>query len=206
MGNYTVEQQAIHEYLVNYFTIGGCDILENRHGLLKVKLTIELDKQLMNRPFYWHYIEKIGGKPETQTLTLKTEPLDEDGEFIHFGSPRLHQIFASAKNMSRYIRLFEESQFNGRSQTPLYPWLGVNMKVSFRSDLKKDYLFSLGLNLLNGMVVKSFHESLEKLHLTPKIPDYCYTMTPLIKPLSGLRRLESVIEQLIAEEDHTWAL
>jgi hypothetical protein len=200
-----VEQAAIHKYLVNYFNASGCDILENNRGILKVKLTVEMDKLLMNRPFYWHYIEKIGGNPETQILTLKTEASDEDGEFIHFGSPRLHQIFASSKELSRYIRLYESSSFNGQSQTPLYPWVGINIKVSFQSDLKKDYLVSLGLNLLNGIIVKSFQEGLEKLTLTPKIPDFCYTMTPLIKPASGLRRLESVIEQMMAEEDHSWA-
>lgn len=200
-----MEQAAIHEYLVNYFKAGGCDLLENRPGLLKIKLTVELDKLLMNRPFYWHYIEKIGGNPETQVLTLKTAQSQEDGEFIHFGSPRLHQIFASSKELARYIRLYETSSFNGQSHTPLYPWLGVNVKVSFQSDLKKDYLLSLGLNLLNGMMVKSFQEGLEKLNLTPKIPDYCYTMTPLIKASNGLRRLEAAIEQMMAGEDHSWA-
>ncbi|MGV3489249.1 MAG: YqhG family protein [Tuberibacillus sp.] len=200
-----MEQQAIHQYLVDYFSAGGCDILENRHGLLKVKLTVELDKLLMNRPFYWHYIEKIGGKPETQMLTLKTVQSDDEGEFIHFGSPRLHQIFSSSKELSRYIRLYEDRPANGHVQTPLYPWLGVNVKVSFQCDLKKDFLLSLGLNLLNGMIVKEFQEGLEKLRLTPKIPDYCYTMTPIIKPISGLKRLEAVIEQLVAQEDHAWA-
>jgi len=200
-----MEQLAIHQYLVDYFTAGGCQILECRPGFLKVKLTVALDKLLMNRPFYWHYIEKIGREPETQVLALKTVQTEEEGDFIHFGSPRLHQIFASTKNLARYVRLYEERPANGKTQTPLYPWLGMNVKVSFQCDLKKDFLFSLGLNLFNGTILNHFQEKLESLPLTPKIPDYCYTLTPMIKPQSGLRRLEAVIEQVIAQEDFRWA-
>ncbi|MFC4617975.1 YqhG family protein [Camelliibacillus cellulosilyticus] len=201
-----MKQEAIHNYLETYFHASGCDILESRPGFLKIKLTVELDKLLMNRPFYWQYIEKIGGIPETQTLTLKTNASDEDGEFVHFGSPRLHQIFAAAKALSPYIRLYENKQPNaGGGQTPLYPWLSINAKMSLRCDLKKDWLLSLGLNLINGMVIKNFQESVEKIALTPKIPDYCYTLTPMIKPGSGLRRLEAVIAHMMEQEDHTWA-
>ena len=199
-----VKQEAIHDYLYTYFSAGGCDIIENRQGFLKVKLTVELDKLLMNRPFYWHYVEKLGHTPETQTLTLKTNPNEEDGEFVHFGSPRLHQIFASARELSPSIRLYEQ-QHSQSGQTALYPWIGLNVKVSYCSDWKRDYILSLGLNLVNGMIVKSFQESIEKLELTPKIPDYCYTLSPMIKPLSGLKRLEKIIESIIKEDDHSWA-
>ncbi|GGH79674.1 hypothetical protein JOD43_001725 [Pullulanibacillus pueri] len=199
-----MKQEAIHEYLFHYFKASGCDILEARPGFLKVKLTIELDKLLMNRPFYWHYVEKIGQTPETQTLILKTNPNEEEGEFVHFGSPRLHQIFASARELSPSIRLYEV-QKGQTGQTALYPWLGLNAKISYCSDWKRDFILSLGLNLVSGMVVKSFQESLENMALTPKIPDYCYTLSPMIKPMSGLTRLERVIESIISEDDHTWA-
>ena len=46
-------------------------------------------------------------------LTLITDPetVPEHikGETIHFGSPRLHQIFQSTKNLASYIRLYEKS-------------------------------------------------------------------------------------------------
>ena len=63
---------------------------------LTVQLTIELDKELMNRPFYWHYLEKTGGVPNPDRLTFITDsqnaPTNIKGETIHFGSPRLHQM------------------------------------------------------------------------------------------------------------------
>ncbi len=81
----------------------------------------------MNRPFYWHYLEKTGGVPNPMKLTLITDPdkVPENikGETIHFGSPRLHQIFQSTKNLAGYIRLYEKSLLYKNKQTPLKPWI-----------------------------------------------------------------------------------
>ncbi|WEG14295.1 YqhG family protein [Pullulanibacillus sp. KACC 23026] len=200
-----MRQEAIHDYLETYFRASGCDILESRPHFLKVKLTVDMDKRLMNRPFYWHYVEKLGNQPETATLTLKTAFNGDEGELIHFGSPRLHQIFQSTKEMARYIRLYEEAPNSSQQKIGLVPWLCINTKISYCCDVKKDMLLSLGINLLNGMIVRDFHESMTKLSLTPKIPDFCYTMSPLIKPVSGLKRLEAIVEKLIQEEEHKWA-
>lgn len=201
----TMKQAAIHDYLVQYFQANDCDIVWNRDGLLKVKLTTDLDKLLMNRSFYWHYIEKIGGIPETTTLSLKTIQSDEEGEFVHFGSPRLHQIFSSTRKLAPYIRLYHHAEQKTTSSSPLAPWIGVNMKVSYQCDLKRDRFLSLGLHLINGTIVTDFHDQLDALVLTPKIPDFCYTLAPMIKPLSGLRRLEAFIQQGIQSEEHQWA-
>lgn len=199
-----MQQAAIHDYLVQYFKANDCAIIENRNGFLKVKLTVDLDKLLMNRPFYWHYIEKIGGQAETATLTLRTAETLEEGEFIHFGSPRLHQIFRSAKTLAPYIRLFQQvSPKSGR--LGLDPWLGINYKISYQCDLKKDRILSLGLQLINGTLVGGFQDVLESLSLTPKIPDFCYTLNPLIKPVSGIRRIEAFIEDTLQKEPADWA-
>ena len=63
-------------------------------------------------------------------LTLITNPESEenDGELIHYGSPRLHQIFQTSKELGSYIRLYEEVRHSGATHTPLHPWLGVNIK------------------------------------------------------------------------------
>ncbi|WP_085523382.1 YqhG family protein [Tuberibacillus sp. Marseille-P3662] len=200
-----MNQEAIHDYLVDYFTANACDILDDRPGYLRVKLTVDLDKQLMNRPFYWHYLEKMGGHPETAILSLKTEPSDDEGEMVHFGSPRLHQIFKSTQELSPHIRLYENVSVNGKTNVPLEPWLAVNSKISYQSDLKKDAILSIGLNLINGTIVNPFHDQIQTMALTPKIPNYCFTLQPMIKPSSGLRRIESYIERLISQDDHEWA-
>ncbi|RYL92368.1 hypothetical protein EWI07_09850 [Sporolactobacillus sp. THM7-4] len=199
-----MQQAEIHEFLVNYFTASGCQLLPvSEKDQIKVKLTKEMDKLLMNRPFYWHYIENTGGIPETATLLLRTDSQTEEGELIHFGSPRLHQILDSTKKLAPFIRLYQN--LPPHSAPALEPWLGINYKISYQCDLKKDRICSTGLQLINGTIIDGFQEMLERLDLIPKLPDYCYTLSPLIKIKSGMARIEHFIESVLKKEETDWA-
>ncbi|WP_096201227.1 YqhG family protein [Bacillus sp. FJAT-45350] len=204
-----MQQHQIHNYLERYFISNECQIIDNESGHLHVQLSIDMDKALMNRPFYWHYLEKTGGTPQPMKMTLITDPEkvseDKKGEIIHFGSPRLHQIFQSTKELGGVIRLYEDVPANGQQSTPLQPWICINVKISYQCDRKKDVTLSLGLNLINGQIVPGFFEKLIEKNLTPKIPDFCFTLSPLITPKSGLIRLERIIETYIEEQDDDWA-
>ncbi|MFZ7945377.1 MULTISPECIES: YqhG family protein [Bacillaceae] len=203
-----MQQQEIHDFLLDYFQANECPIVENNAGHFTVQLTIELDKELMNRPFYWHYLEKTGGVPNPMRLTFITNkekaPENIKGETIHFGSPRLHQIFESTKSLASYIRLYEKHSFHG-SQTPLLPWLCMNVKISYQCDRKRDVFKSIGLQLINGHMVEDFHDRLMQIPLTPKIPDYSFTLSPLVRPKSGMLRIENYLKSVIEKEDHSWA-
>lgn len=204
-----VQQHEIHLFLERFFTTNDCEIVENGDGWLTIQLTEEMDKALMNRPFYWQYIKSTGGIGEPMKLTLITEqgqlPSDKTGEVIHFGSPRLHQIFRLTRELGAFGRMYEQISTNTNVNTPLHPWLVINTKISYQCDRKKDQLFSIGLHLISGTMINQFHQHLTKVELTPKIPDYCFTMSPIIKPASGIKRIESVISKLIENDDHTWA-
>src|SRR5699024_12295515 len=78
-------------------------------GILSIQLSETMDRALMNRPFYWHYIKKMGqaGEPQTLTLITKQEKRHEKGEFIHFGSHRLQQILDYIKKNERYTTDFQ---------------------------------------------------------------------------------------------------
>ncbi|MCH1624870.1 YqhG family protein [Fredinandcohnia quinoae] len=203
-----MQQQEINDFLEKYFISNQCEILEKYPGYMTVQLTVEIDKLLMNRPFYWTYLEKTNGVPNPMKLTLITnqEQTSDDikGDFIHFGAPRLHQIFESTKKLASYIRLYQQTN-SLQVNTALYPWLGLNIKVSYKCDRKRDLLLSLGLQLVNGMIIEGFQNKIEKLQLTPKIPDLTYTMSSLVKPQSGVNRLQQYIRGFIESEDHSWA-
>ncbi|WP_045517595.1 YqhG family protein [Neobacillus niacini] len=203
-----MQQLEIHNFLVRYFQANECEITENGPGYLTVQLSIELDKELMNRPFYWHYLEKTGGAPNPMKLTFITNPQiapeNLKGETIHFGSPRLHQIFQSTKKLASYIRLYENHR-NNNQQTPLMPWLCMNVKISYQCDRKRDIYKSIGLQLINGQMIEGFHERLQNVQLTPKIPDYSFTLSPLVKPKSGMSRIENYLKAMIEEDNHSWA-
>lgn len=206
-----VQQHQINHFLERYFTANHSPVIEKQEGYMQVQLSIELDKALMNRPFYWHYLEKTGGEPNPMKMTLITNqekaPDDIKGELIHFGSPRLHQIFQSTQELGGFIRLYEQVQVQTqeRQMTPLQPWICMNTKISFQCDRKKDVLLSLGLNLINGAMIPNFYENMIKRELTPNIPDFCFKLSPLITPKSGMLRLEKVIRTFIDEQDKTWA-
>ncbi|PLR85971.1 hypothetical protein CVD25_04460 [Bacillus canaveralius] len=204
-----MQQQEIHQYLERYFIANSCHIEEDHPAYMTVQLTIELDKELMNRPYYWLYLEKTGGTPNPAKLTLITNPKQVPeqikGETIHFGSPRLHQIFQSTKKLAPYIRLYENAAGSFPNHTPLLPWLAVNLKISYQCDRKRDIFKSIGLQLVNGQLVEQFHDKLLNTELTPKLPDYTFTLSSMIMPKSGLKRIENYLANIIESEDHSWA-
>jgi hypothetical protein len=204
-----MQQQEIHNFLDRYFTANNCQLDQDEQGFMSVQLSVELDKQLMNRPFYWHYLEKTGGTPNPMKLTFITDqekaPKDVKGELIHFGAPRLHQVFQSTKKLASFIRLYQAVNQQQQGNIPLHPWVGLNVKISYQCDRKRDILMSLGLHLISGVIIEDFQPKLENLNLTPKIPDFCFTMTPLIKQKSGLNRLQQYIRGFVESDDHSWA-
>ncbi|GAE45290.1 hypothetical protein JCM21738_2073 [Mesobacillus boroniphilus JCM 21738] len=54
-------------------------------------------------------------------------------------------------------------------------------------------------------MVEDFHDKILNLPLNSKIPDYAYTLSPLIKPKSGVNRIQSFLTTRVEQEDHTWA-
>lgn len=208
-----MEQNQIKEYLENFFLLNGCEIIEKSEGEFTTQLTIDMDKKLMNRPFYWHYLEKTGGEPNPLPLRIITKQSENEeneeekirGEFIHYGSPRLHQIFEVNKELGTSCCMYEKVNIKGSIKIPLSPYLLVNFKISYESNHRKDEIKSMGLDLIRGKVINSFHEKLKSIELTPKIPDFTFTLTSMVKPESGYYRLEQHIQQELENQEHEWA-
>lgn len=199
-----MQQAAIYNYLSRFFSASGCALQADSHtGQLKVKLTEEMDQMLMNRPFYWHYIKQTCGIAETATLDFRTHTRGDQAELIYFGAPRLHQIFNVAEKMGTFIRLFQNLPED--APAALEPWIGLNMKISYQCDLKRDRICSVGLQLINGTLIEGFEEMLSGLKLIPKMPDYLYTLSPLITVPSGIKRITAFIERELINEPTDWA-
>lgn len=199
---------AIHNlttFLADYFTAHHCEILSSQEGMLTIQLTEEMDRALMNRPFYWHYVKKMGrdGDPIQLTLITNQNHQEQKGERIHFGSPRLQQILTHLRENERFTRLFQVVQTE--TNTALHPWLLANIKISYIGKQNKDELFSIGLNLVNGLMKTGMMDMLKRQQFHMQISDYCYTIAPLIKLKSGYKRIESVINQYIHDQNHAWA-
>jgi len=192
-------------FLAQYFTAHHCDLLYNEDGVLTVQLSEDMDKALMNRPFYWHYIKKMGYPGQPKQLTLITNPnkREENGEWIHFGSPRLQQILTHLRENQKYTKLFQKVETNQRM--PLYPWLVLNIKISYHGKQKKDEILSIGLHLINGMMRLQMMGELRKRTFQATISDYCYTISPMIRLKSGYLRIEKVIMKYLDDQPYDWA-
>ncbi|MBM7569683.1 YqhG family protein [Aquibacillus albus] len=197
--------ENLHNFITDYFTANQCEILENDNGKLSIQLTDKMDEKLMNRPFYWQYVKKLGYPGEPMQVSFITNPdrKDEDGEWVHFGSPRIHQIFNLLNSQGKYTRLFERTTTGNR--TALIPWLVTNVKISYTGKHKKDEILSIGLQLINGAMKTMMMDELEKLHLQPSIPDFCYTITPIIRLKSGYQRINRYVENYLENIEHSWA-
>lgn len=203
-----VKSLNLMTFLTRYFKSNHCHIINEENNFLKVKLTEDMDRVLMNRPFYWQYIKAIGQQGEPLTLSLqightKKQTKNKNSELIHFGSPRLHTIFNELSESARFTRLFEE--VSTTNNTTLYPWLVMNVLVAYEGKQKKEQLFSIGLQLINGTIVFNMMEQLNKLSLDRQISNYCYTISPLIKLESGFKRIQSQIEKQLQHHCYKWA-
>lgn len=205
MNNMTFNNNIdIIPFLHRFFLAKQCDILFVDNKSLHIQLSIEMDKALMNRPFYWHYIKATGQQGEPKQLFLTTEQTKSpDQEWIHHGSPRLEQIYQLMLQENNVVQLFEALDTN--VQTMLQPWLLTNYCVAYQGKQKKEMFFSIGLNLINGTVVNNMMERLNKVILSSDISTYCYIISPIIKLQSGYKRIEQIVEQQIDMENHGWA-
>ncbi|MGL4818901.1 MAG: YqhG family protein, partial [Bacilli bacterium] len=204
-----MNQQQVLDFLKRYFVANDCDIVCHDEQTFTTQLTIPMDKALMNRPFYWHYLEKTGGTPNPAQLsfTINEEQAtvgERRTEFIHFGSRRLHGLFEHARENGAYVIQYE--QLSGQTDAiALHPWLCCNLKVSYCCSVKKDTWLSLGIHLISGTIVHHFHSHMEKKKLGARIPALTFSVQPLITPKNGIDRLVNLVKKEVSNEQHDWA-
>lgn len=208
-----MNQQQVRQYLERYFNAHQTQYVEKTPSYFSVRLPVEVDKDLGNRPFYWTYVERLNLEPQPMFMTFvfqpESIPSDLRGEKITFGSPRLQQFFTSARRHGQYIRLYEHSPHIKNTilsgNTSLMPWLGINVRISMICDGKKDHLMSLGFNLVNGSIVEAFSTHLKEKDMKPVMPDLSFTIPPIFSLDSAMVKLEEHIKGFIRSQDTTWA-
>lgn len=191
---------APFNFVKQFFTVNGCTIFEQSPSHMKVQLTSEMDEEIMNRPFYWHYMKKMDREGDPMQLTF-TENRDIDGIYLHAGTPKLHTIFHTAMNKGKSARLYEETEEQGA----LTPWFVINVFLHYRGKQTKNEHLSLGLNLLNGAFVKNMMGLLRHYSFDQKVSDYTFPMTPIIQLRSAYQRMEGFVESYAGRADHQWA-
>ncbi|MBO8171267.1 MAG: hypothetical protein H0Z33_05155 [Bacillaceae bacterium] len=204
-----MNQQEIQHFVERYLEAHESTFVEKQDTYLTVTLPKEVDKDLGNRPFYWTYCERMGIEPVPITLTFifdrEQVPDHIQGEWVGFGTRRLRQIFQSAVKHGKFVRLYEDDGNSRFDTVPLVPWLGINYRVEFICDQKRDLILSPGINLISGNIVPSFLDKIRSLPLSARLPDYRFTMEPIFSVNSAVSRVEHWIQQMIEREDRNWA-
>ncbi|MBM7563642.1 YqhG family protein [Paenibacillus sacheonensis] len=129
-------------------------------------------------------------------------------EDLHYGSRRLEQLFQSAKIGGNYLCLFQEPE--KRTSHPLHStaysaWLGVNMKVEFLCDMKREEIHSFGISLATGQCLEQFSDRLLQQRMTPKLPPNVHTAKNAITLNKAASIAEGTLERKLRTYDYSWA-
>lgn len=69
-----MNRESIQQFVMRYLETTGCHIAEKGEGHVTVKLSPEADKDLMNRSYYWGFVERTGAPPEPMSFTFVFDP------------------------------------------------------------------------------------------------------------------------------------
>ncbi|WP_019911766.1 YqhG family protein [Paenibacillus sp. HW567] len=129
-------------------------------------------------------------------------------EDVIYGSKRLRQIWAAAREEGKCLQLFEDP--GRRQRLTLFsaayePWLGVCYKVEMTCDLKREELHYIGVSLATGLIVPDFEARLASRELTPRLPENVHIQPSELTVAAGADRLEGYLTSKLALMDYTWA-
>lgn len=128
-------------------------------------------------------------------------------ETVSFGCRRLDQMFAATQARGSYVQLFEEAppvQRGSAISHSYTTWLGVNYKVEFICDMKREELHSFGISMSTGEIVEHFQQIVSERQLTPRMPARCQ-LRDVISLEKAVHQLETHLEKHLQKTDYDWA-
>ncbi|MBH5316955.1 hypothetical protein I6N90_03935 [Paenibacillus sp. GSMTC-2017] len=138
-----------------------------------------------------------------------TAPARIPREDLYFGSRKLEQLFGAAKTKGSFVYLFQEPDKRGSSpfsSTPYTAWLGVNIRIEFACDRKREEIHSFGVSLVTGHCVDRFHDRLVATKLTPRLPANIHVTKTGISFNKALTIVEQTLERKLKSYDYNWAV
>ncbi|OXS54452.1 hypothetical protein B1A99_26230 [Cohnella sp. CIP 111063] len=223
-----MNSKQIHRFVVSYLESKECHFIEKSPGGVTVKLSPDADRALSNRPYYWSFVDRTGTPPETMTYRWSFENpamsdrmnaspvsyvMTESGriiqEDVYFGSRRLHQLFGVVQQSGRCVTLFEEpprGRLDPLASQAYTAWLGVNFKVGYECDMKREELYQWGISLATGVIDERFMDKLRERRLTPRLPANVHLLKNGLSLRKGMAQLEAALERRLRAADFSWAM
>ncbi|MEV5025111.1 YqhG family protein [Paenibacillus sp. LPE1-1-1.1] len=129
-------------------------------------------------------------------------------EDLFFGARKLDMLFDAAKSKGSFVYLFQEPDkrsSNPFSSTPYTAWLGVNMRVEFACDRKREEIHCFGVSLATGQCVEQFYDRLLTHKLSPRLPANIHITKNGITFNKALGIVEQALERKLRTYDYSWA-
>ncbi|NIK12435.1 YqhG family protein [Alkalibacillus almallahensis] len=193
-----MKQTDLKPFVKQFFTKHHAQIKDEREDLLTIQLTKALDQQLMNRPFYWQYVNTMGFEGDPMTVSFAfSDQYDLHTERIHLGSPRLHQIFQIVKNEGVFATLFEQTE---STDNRLDPWFVFNGYIQYQGAWLEEESVSIGILLTNGTMRFSWMDAVMDIPFNPVIPTYQFKLPIIISLEHGLEKIINELQSRIEKQ------
>lgn len=207
-----MDQQQLRSFVERYLQAMDCQIIESTPEMIDVQLSIEADQALLNRPFYWMYVEQMNlpaHPAQFRFFFTKTE--ESNGfysDYLFFGSPRFTQMLNSVQQKGRFVRLYQQPKANGdpfRSTKGYRPIFAVHYLISYICDQKKDRISDLAIDLQTGEVISPFYQWAKNQQWSHQLPASRFLQPSQLSFPEAIGRLEAYLQKQIEQEDPTWA-
>lgn len=221
--------KQVQRFVLSYLEAMDCRIIEKSPSHVTVKLSPAADRVLTGRPYYWSFVDGTGTEPETLSYSwiFEKAPAPEAGvpstpltslmtaggrvlrEELYFGSRRLTQLFEAVRQGGRCVTMFEEPPRGLRDPLGSHPytaWLGVNFKVGYECDMKREELYGWGISLATGIIEERFLDKLRDKRLSPRLPPNVHLLKNGLSLRKGWSQLENALERRLKNGDFSWAV
>lgn len=152
--------------------------------------------------------QQAAGSAPAQPAPFGAPPVRVLREELYFGSGRLDQIFGAVYDGGRCVAMFEEPP-RGRADrlgsNPYTAWLGVNFKVDYECDMKREEMYGWGISLATGYIDERFLDGLRDRKLTPRLPSNIHLLPNGLSLKKAMTQLEHALERKLKGGDFVWA-
>ncbi|WP_304458897.1 YqhG family protein [Alicyclobacillus sendaiensis] len=204
-----------------YFTSVGARTLLARPMYREYELPADVDKELIERPFYWMWVEATHQSVEPTVLRLAFDaeshareearlnaeqpaaPFSWSAkrrvELVDFGSPLFDRILLSAAQRGRIACVRE-----GDAEREIVPWMMVNGVFAYTADLNREEWFSYAVCLDNLQIVDRFYERIQHRDFSGvPAPDLLRQSRHTVH--EAWRHLQRALADHAAAQDDAWA-
>jgi hypothetical protein len=208
-----MKQEHIKSIFESYLVTTGCEIHHSDNDCIQVKLSVEADRAIANRPYYWAFIDNMQQNPAPLSFTFWFSPPHPEvnlplehtlSELITVGNGKLDLIIQQLQAHGRFTMLYEQP-LSETSVDAYDPWLNVNYSLHFKSYSNRNDIYSIGLSLKTGEIIADFMDQ-----IAPTTFSSTIAPSTMIKPSISIGRAKQLVQiyihnQLVSS-NHSWAI